>query len=312
MSDDMRLGGRIAIVGAGAVGLYYGSRLAANGEDVHFLLRSDFDAVGKDGIRVKSVDGDLHLKPVNACCSPEEIGEVDWIIVAWKATANGRFREVIGPMMGPRTVILTLQNGLGNDVLLGDLFGRERVLGGLCFVCINRLSPGQVEHTAGGRITVGELVPEPGNPRAQRVVGALIAAGVPSQLAESLPQAQWRKLVWNVPFNGLAIAEGGVTTDRILGELKLEDEVAALMREVIAVGRAKGHEIDESVVAFEIERTRAMDAYRPSSMIDFVERRPVEFEAIWGEPLRQAHEAGVAVPHLEALAARISAKLANR
>jgi len=305
MSEEIRMGGRIAIVGAGAVGLYYGARLAAHGEDVHFLLRSDFDVVERDGIVVESVDGDLHINPVQAYRTPEEIGVVDWVIVAWKATANGRFGEVLGPLVGPNTKVLTLQNGLGNDALLADIFGAERVLGGLCFVCINRMSPGVVQHTAGGKIAVGEYQAEEGSPRAKKVTAALKSAGIPSQSAESLGQAQWRKLVWNIPFNGLSIAEGGVTTDRILGALGLEDEVVALMHEVIAVARAKGFEIEDSVVDFEIGRTRPMGPYRPSSMIDFVEGRAVEYDAIWGEPLKQAHAAGVPVPHLERLAMRI-------
>lgn len=303
------MGGKIAVVGAGAIGLYYGARLAAHGEDVRFLLRSDYDTVIRDGIRVKSVDGDLRLRSVKAYRSSEEIGEVDWVIVAWKATANGRFAEVVGPLLGPTTRILTLQNGLGNDVALARLFGPERVLGGLCFVCINRLSPGCVEHTAGGKITVGDYLLAEGSPKAKAVSSALRAAGVPSETAESLEQAQWRKLVWNVPFNGLAIAEGGVTTDRILLELGLSGEVAALMREVIEVAGAKGHEIEDSVVDFELNRTRKMGAYRPSSMIDFVEGRAVEYDAIWGEPLRQAKEAGIAVPQLERLAERILQRL---
>lgn len=309
MDGRALLGGRVAIVGAGAVGLYYGARLAAHGEDVHFLLRSDFDAISKDGIRLESVHGDLHLDSVQTYCDPAEIGEVDWVIVAWKATANGRFEEVLRPLIGERTRILTLQNGLGNDLLLGYLFGAGKVLGGLCFVCLNRLSPGYVHHTAGGKITVGELVPVDEGERAKRVVSAFRAAGIPSQYAASLEEAQWRKLVWNVPFNGLAIAEGGVTTDRILGELDLESEVAALMEEVIQVAGAKGYGIAHSVIQFEIDRTRDMGAYRPSSMIDFVDGKPVEFEAIFGEPLRQAMEAGVDVPHLEKLAQRIQRRL---
>lgn len=309
MTEDARLGGRIAIVGAGAVGLYYGARLAAHGEDVHFLVRSDYEVVKARGIRVDSVDGDLALNPVHAFTDSIKLGTVDWVIVAWKATANDRLAEVLGPLVGPRTRILTLQNGLGSDELLGDLFGREKILGGLCFVCINRIGPGHVEHTAGGKITVGELEPVDGGNRARSAVEAFKAAGIPSQFAESLGQAQWRKLVWNIPFNGLAIAEGGVTTDRILGELGLESEVRALMAEVIGVAGAKGYKIGDEVIDFEVERTRPMGPYRPSSMIDFVEGKPVEFDAIWGEPLAQAKAAGVAVPHLEQLVDRIRTKL---
>lgn len=309
VSGDGRIGGRIALVGAGAVGLYYGARLALHGEDVSFLLRSDFDAVQERGIILESVDGDAVLREVKAFRSAEEIGVVDWIIVAWKATSNDRFAEVLGPMVGPETRILTLQNGLGNCERLSELFGPGPVMGGLCFVCLNRIAPGHVSHTAGGKVTIGEWKPEPGNPRAERLAAGFRGAGIVSEAVENLERAQWRKLVWNVPFNGLAIAEGGVTTDVLLADPEVESEIAALMREVIAVAAAQGFVIDEGVVDFEIGRTKPMGPYRPSSMIDYVDGKPVEYEAIWGEPLRRARALGVPVPHLERLAERIRERL---
>lgn len=309
VSGDGRIGGRIALVGAGAVGLYYGARLALHGEDVSFLLRSDFDAVQERGIILESVDGDAVLRDVKAFRSAEEIGVVDWIIVAWKATSNDRFAEVLGPMVGPETRILTLQNGLENCERLAELFGPGRVMGGLCFVCLNRIAPGHVSHTAGGKVTIGEWKPEPGNPRAERLAAGFRGAGIVSEAVENLERAQWRKLVWNVPFNGLAIAEGGVTTDVLLADPEVESEIAALMREVIAVAAAQGFVIDEGVVDFEIGRTKPMGPYRPSSMIDYVDGKPVEYEAIWGEPLRRARALGVPVPHMERLAERIRERL---
>lgn len=309
VSGNATIGGRIALVGAGAVGLYYGARLALHGEDVSFLLRSDFDAVKERGIILESVDGDAVLRDVKAFRSAEEIGVVDWIIVAWKATSNDRFAEVLGPMVGPETRILTLQNGLGNCERLAELFGPGRVMGGLCFVCLNRIAPGHVSHTAGGKVTIGEWKPEPGNPRAERLAAGFRGAGIVSEAVENLERAQWRKLVWNVPFNGLAIAEGGVTTDVLLADPEVESEIAALMREVIAVAAAQGFVIDEGVVDFEIGRTKPMGPYRPSSMIDYVDGKPVEYEAIWGEPLRRARALGVPMPHLERLAERIRERL---
>ena len=297
-------------MGAGAVGLYYGARLALNGEDVSFLLRSDYEAVKERGIIVESVDGDAVLEKVKCYRTPEEIGEVDWVIIAWKATSNDHFEETVGPLIGPQTGILTLQNALGNCERLAELFGAERVLGGLCFVCINRLGEGHVKHTAGGKVTIGEWRAQPGNPRAERLSSGFRSAGVISEVAENLGAAQWRKLVWNVPFNGLAIAEGGVTTDVLLADPEIEGSIRELMREVIAGAAALGFEIDDQVIDFEINRTRPMGAYRPSSMIDFVEGKPVEYEAIWGEPLKRAMAAGVSVPCMERLAVRIREKLA--
>lgn len=300
--------GSVAIVGAGAVGLYYGARLAEAGGDVRFLLRSDYDAVQADGIRLESVAGNLNLKKVQAFRTPEEIGPVDLVIIAWKATSNHMLAEVLQPLLHADTQVLTLQNGLGNCERIAEIAGAERVLGALCFVCLNRLSPGLVSHTAGGRISVGEYVND-GRGRADEVARRFLAATVPADAAASLAEAQWKKLVWNIPFNGLAIAEGGVTTDVLLQTPGVEDEIRALMTEVIAAARAQGLVLEDALIDFNIERTRPMGPYRPSSMIDYVEGREVEYEAIWAEPLRRAKAAGVEVPHMEQLAARIRERI---
>ncbi|MCW1884967.1 2-dehydropantoate 2-reductase [Luteolibacter flavescens] len=301
----------VAIVGAGAIGLYYGARLAAAGEDVRFLLRSDYDAVQRDGIRIESVAGDLHLPPeqVQSHRTPEEIGPVDLVIVAWKTTSNHLLADVLPPLLHEGTQVLTLQNGLGNCEALAAIVGPQRVLGALCFVCLNRLSPGHVSHTAGGKISVGEHVNDERG-RAAEIARRFTAAGIPTDAAPSLAAAQWTKLVWNIPFNGLAIAEGGVTTDVLLATPGVEAEIRALMAEVIAAARAQGLPLEDKLIGFNVERTRPMGPYRPSSMIDYVEGREVEYDSIWAEPLRRAKTAGIEVPHLEKLATRIRERLA--
>lgn len=298
-----------AVVGSGAVGLYYGGRLASAGEQVAFLLRSDFDEVRARGIRVESVHGDFALREVKCARGAGEIGPVDLVIVAWKATSNHLLDSVLPPLLHDGTQVLTLQNGLGNVERIARLTGGGRVLGGLCFVCLNRLAPGFVRHTAGGRVAVGEFRPD-GRGRAAEVARRMTLAGIEAEPVASLAEAQWKKLVWNVPFNGLAIAEGGVTTAELLASPAVEREIRALMAEVVAAGRALGHELDESLIESNVERTRPMGAYRPSSMIDYLEGREVELEAIWEEPVRRARAAGVAVPRMEALAERIRRRLA--
>lgn len=291
---------RVAVVGSGAIGLYYGGRLAAAGEDVSFLVRSDFDALSSGGLTVESVHGDFRLPEVKAFRSAEEIGPVDLVIVAWKATANHLLESVLPPLLHADTQVLTLQNGLGNCECIAAITGPERVLGGLCFVCINRLEPGTVKHSAGGRVAIGEW--RPGIPgRAKEIAARFKAAGISGDAVDNLEQAQWEKLIWNVPFNGLSVAEGGVTTDVLLSTPAMEDEIRALMTEVVSAGRALGLELDGDLIDFNINRTRPMGPYRTSSMIDLVEGREVEVGPIWREPLRRAKEAGVPMPHLESL-----------
>ncbi|MEO1858174.1 MAG: 2-dehydropantoate 2-reductase [Rubritalea sp.] len=303
----MRLG-RVAIVGAGAVGSYYGARLAQAGEDVSFLLRADYQQVKECGLEVCSVAGDFHLDDIQCAQSSEAIGPVDLVIVAWKTTSNVMAQAVIAPLLGPQTAILTLQNGLGNCEHLAELFGPSRIMAGLCFVCINRLSPGVISHTASGLIRIGEFVGGK-SARLEKLAEVFSDSVVPCEAVDSLEKALWMKLVWNVPFNGLAIAEGGVDTAVLLHERGLESKVRAIMAEVIAVAAALGHEIPQVFIDQQVEITLPMGSYRPSSMIDFVEGRSVEFEAIWGIPLKAARRLAVSVPEMEELTARIKVAL---
>ncbi|MFZ9937484.1 MAG: 2-dehydropantoate 2-reductase [Luteolibacter sp.] len=301
----------VAVVGAGAVGLYYGGRLAEAGGDIRFLVRSDHDALKSHGLRVDSVHGSFHLPAPKVFQSSGDIGPVDLVIVTWKATANGRLTEVLPPLLHGRTEVLTLQNGLGNCEAIAAIAGPERVLGGQCFVCINRIGPGHVKHLAGGKITLGEW--QPGVPgRAMELARRFNQANIPATAVDDLERAQWEKLVWNIPFNGLSVAEGGVTTDVLLSSPETEAEMRALMAETIAAARALGHPLDDSLIDFNIDRTRPMGAYRTSTMIDFTGGREVEVGPIWREPLRRGQTAGVAMPHLEKLLARIEARIAAR
>lgn len=294
----------IAIVGSGAIGLYYGGRLAESGHDVRFLLRSDFDTIVADGLRCRSVHGDFHLQNVQAFRKPEQIGPVDLVIVAWKATSNYLLEKILPPLLHDTTQVVTLQNGLGNCEAIAAITGAERVLGALCFVCINRLSSGYIDHSAGGKMAIGEFAAGiPG--RAAALAAMFGAAKVDTVVENNVEETVWKKLIWNVPFNGLAIAEGGKTTDLLLANAETVAEIRALMEEVVAAASARGFSLDPKLIDWNIDRTRPMGAYHPSSLIDWQAGREVEIEAIWAEPLRRAQAAGLELPHLQSLLARI-------
>jgi len=296
---------RIAVVGAGAVGGYYGGRLAEHGNAVHFLMRSDFQTVRTHGLKIISADaGDVHLQAVNCHRTTQEIGPVDLVIIAVKSTANPALETLIPPLLHERTALLTLQNGLGNEEFLATQFGADRVMGGLCFVCLNRTACGEILHIGHGLISLGEYVGAPCD-RTQALHKELIRCGVPCSLEQDLAEARWRKLVWNVPFNGLAIAAGGIDVATILADPVLLARTRRLMSEVVEGAAALGFEIESAFVEKMIANTRPMGAYRPSSLIDYQNGREVEIEAIWGEPLHQAQAAGADMPELEGLYAEI-------
>lgn len=290
----------IAIVGSGALGSYYGAKLARQGADVRFLMRADLEAVRESGLRVREADGEWELKPVQAFGSTAKIGPVDLVLIGLKTTANAELERLIPPLLHENTALLTLQNGLGNEEFLAERWGVERVLGGLCFVCLNRVEPGVIEHYGHGTLSIGEFQRRP--MERTRAIGEMFnAAGIETHVVENLVTERWRKLVWNIPFNGLSIATGGRTTDELLADAGLQAQVRALMAETIAGAAALGHAIPADFIDFQIERTLPMGPYKPSSMIDWQHGRAVEVESIWGEAWRQATAAGAKVPRLELL-----------
>jgi len=300
---------RIAIVGSGAVGGYYGARLAQHGREVHFLMRSDYQHVHQHGLKILSHLGSFDLPQVHCHREPEDIGPCDLVIIAMKTTANAALPAIIAPLLHDDTLLLTLQNGLGNEEFLASHFGAQRVLGGLCFVCINRTAPGVIEHLAQGQIAMGEFIGAP-QPRTHAIAEMLRESQIDCTVEPSLMAARWRKLVWNIPFNGLSIAGGGLDTERILSDKELSALVRILMDEVIAAASVLGHDLPSTLPERMIHQTRTMEAYKTSSLIDYLEGREVELESIWGEPLRQAVAAGAAMPELHKLYHKLKALLA--
>src|SRR4051794_31731585 len=304
----------IAIVGTGAVGAYYGSRLAQHGHDVHFLLRADYAAVKQNGWTVRSCDGDFSLpaRAVHAYDDPAKMPKADLVIVTLKTTANDQFEPLIRPLLKPDTTILTLQNGLGNEERLAELFGAERILGGMCFVCINRVDPGVVHHIAEGTITLGEFRPTADvTDRLQRVADLLRTSKVPARTLPDLRYGRWEKLVWNIPFNGLS-AVLDQTTDLLIGSPEGEALVRSLMEEVIAGARAVGADLPGSLIDAKIQQTKGMGAYKTSMHLDMLSGRAMEVEAIFGYTVKAAKQAGAAVPKLEMLYQMLRLRDLNR
>jgi 2-dehydropantoate 2-reductase len=308
---------KIGVVGCGAVGSYYGAKLCRDGHETHFLLRSDYEQVKRRGIAVRSSEGDFNVRP-RAARAPGDIGTCDLVLVAIKSIANTELAQLIPPLVGETTAVLSLQNGLGNEEIIASIVGADRVLGGLCFVCLNRVEPGVIHHIAHARITLGEFQRWP-EPRTHDIASAIRHAGVPCKVAADLVRARWEKLVWNIPFNGLGVASRAgydavltgrarqaaqgkcLTTNELLGDPLWHELVRELMQEVIHAANALGLGISPELVDRMIHLTRSMGAYKPSTVLDFEAGRAIELDSIFLEPLRRAQAAGVSLPRLSAL-----------
>ncbi|MDR2512965.1 MAG: 2-dehydropantoate 2-reductase [Puniceicoccales bacterium] len=292
---------KIAIVGAGAVGAYYGCVLARAGHDVHFLLRSDYAFVREHGYQVRTGQEDFRLFPAKVARSSAGIGPCDLVIIALKTTANAAFPELLPPLDDAgRTLFLTLQNGLGNVEALARLFPVRRLAAGLCFVCINRTAPGVIESYIQGRVQMAGVGPG-AQGLARELAGLFAGAGIACRAMDSLDEVLWKKLCWNIPFNGLAIAAGGIATDKIAASPALMKLAHALMEELRAAALAHGIAIPDAFIVSQLNSLQGMGPYKPSSLVDYLGRRPVEVDSIWGEPLRRGQARGLPMSRLEVL-----------
>lgn len=291
---------RYGIVGVGGIGGFYGGKLAFNGEDVHFLLHSDYAHVQKHGLRIDSVFGDFALPHVNAYPRQADMPVCDVVIVGLKTTNNHLLRDILPPLIHKDTVVVLIQNGLGLEADLAEDFPGLSIAGGLAFICSSKVGPGHISHQDYGALNVGsysctnlEIM--------ETVVADLVRAGVEARLVD-LESARWRKLVWNIPYNGMTVVLDG-KTDELTRHPATRSLLRQMMEEVVAASRAVGvrDKLGDEVPAQMLDMTERMAPYAPSMKLDYDSRRPLEIEYIYSRPLEEARKAGVEMPCVAAL-----------
>ncbi len=293
---------RYAIIGTGALGGLYGGMLANAGFEVHFLLRSDFDHVREHGLQVQSIWGDFHLRQVHCHRSAETLPACDVTIVALKTTRNHLLKDLLPASTRGGGDVLVLQNGLDVEADAAASVGADRVLGGCCFLCSNKIGPGQIQHLDFGRIVFGEYqTTEHGvSDRARRICDDLVAAGIDAQTTDDLYMVRWRKLMWNIPFNGLSVVLNA-STKEIVEHPESEALADAIIREVHAAACACGADVPAEMIETTMESTRRMVPYDSSMRLDYLNKRPMEIESIFGSPLRVARRHDAMMPRVEML-----------
>lgn len=310
-----------AVLGTGAIGGYYGACLQRAGYPVHFLLHRDYDHVQAHGLKVDSIREDFILPKVKGYPTVAAMPPVDVVLIALKTTHNARLLpDLLPPLIGEKTVVVTLQNGLGIESEIAKRLPQVPILGGLCFICSNKMGPGHIRHLDYGDITLGAYDPQ-SHPAGissmlQAIAQDFTTAGITIDLTADLYLSRWRKLVWNIPFNGLSVVLNATTT-AMMANPDTRQLVADLMAEVVAAANgcvqrlpppspAAGDPpsvrgLNLQVIDTMLENTAKMKPYRTSMKIDYDKKRPLETEAIVGVPLRAAQAAGVDIPRIEML-----------
>jgi 2-dehydropantoate 2-reductase len=304
-----------AIIGTGAIGGYYGGLLQRSGREVHFLLHSDYEQVRRNGLRVDSKNGNFTLPRVNAWRDANDMPACDLVIVALKTTSNHLLKEILPQVIKENSTVLVLQNGLGVDDDVAAIAGAEHVIGGLCFICSVKVGPGHIHHQDFGLISMGGYRADGSavgiTPRLEALGALLETAGISIRLEEDLLLARWKKLVWNIPFNGLSVVKNCLT-DALVNRPENRALCRRLMDEVAAGSAACARPIGPAFIDQMINYTESMTPYAPSMKLDYDHGRPLELEAIYGKPLRAARAAGVGMPETQSLYEQLKAAALSR
>ena len=319
---------RYGIIGAGAIGGFYGAKLARAGQEVHFLLRSDYEYVKQHGLQVDSCDGSFHLTDVNAYLSTEDMPKCDVVLVCLKSVNNGKLQTLLPPLLHDKaaskreqsdaridsaereqarpkvkTLVVLIQNGIGVEEDVQKMFPDVQLAAGLAFICSAKTEPGRVNHQCYGSINLANYSCKD-EALMQAVVDEFRQAGIETGLVE-YHEARWKKAVWNMPFNGMTVALH-TQTDLLLKNKATRQLIREQMMEVVRTAQHLGvKNLDESFVDKMIATTDAMTPYSPSMRLDYDFHRRMEIYYLYTRPLEIAREAGCPMPKLEMLEAEL-------
>jgi 2-dehydropantoate 2-reductase len=287
---------RVAVIGAGGVGGYFGARLRASGVDVGFVARGQhLDALKTSGLRLESPRGNLHLPHVMATEDAATLGPVDFVLVTVKMYDLAAVAATLGPLMGPDTAVVTLQNGVEAVDMVAQRVGRQHVVGGVAYIAAVIGEPGLIRHTSLDSLIFGEL----DGRRSERLVkleAACQRAGFGARVSEQIEIDLWSK------FSRLSVFSGMTAVTRSpMGVLRADQELRALLvaacEETIGVGRARGVALPATLMGEILQMVDGLPHHAKASMLEDLERgRRLELPWLSGAVVRLGRATGVATP----------------
>lgn len=291
---------KYAIIGTGGIGGYYGGLLAKAGHDVHFLFHSDYEHAKAHGLQVDSCDGDYRIWPIRAYNSTQGIGEADVAIVALKTTAQAQLPALLRPVVGPHTIVLLIQNGIGVEADLQEALPQAQIAGGVAYICTLKTGPGHVTHLGKGELSVGSFSVKD-KEKVARMVEEMRSSGIKAR-EEDYGTMRWKKAVWNMPFNGMTVAVGAKTSRSLAESPSISGLIHRLMLEVTGAARACGVDVADAYADQMMEMTRRMPEFASSMKFDYDHHRPLELHYLYERPIEEARRHGFAMPLMQMLA----------
>jgi len=295
---------RVAVMGAGAVGGYFGARVAASGMDVTFIARGEhLKAMQRNGLRIESVQGNLEIRTEFAS-SPDRIAPVDLVLLAVKSQDTDVAARSLAPFMGRHTAVLSLQNGVDNADRIARLWGGDRSVAGVAYIAARISAPGVIAHSGGGRIALGSLHAG-GQDNARTVQSILAQAKIPCDMSANIREVLWKKLAWNAPFCALSCLLR-MTVGEIAGSPSLEALVRGCIDEVRDAGRCRGIDLPPSMAQEALSSSITLRDVKPSMLQDLEAGKPLEHEALNGIVVKILQQSGKRAPINEILYTALS------
>jgi 2-dehydropantoate 2-reductase len=289
------------IIGAGAVGAFFGAVLARQGAAVSVVSRSDAAAVRSHGFRIVSpLLGTTTFRPAAVYRSPEEAPPPDYLILSTKVLPDVDRADLIKPAVGPSTTVVLMQNGVDIEADVAAQFPGNELLSCIAYIAVARSGAGEINHQSLGSLALGGY-PSGITPVAEQLARLFEQGGVKCRLVADVQSARWQKALWNAAFNPLSILGDGLDTAALLKDASGEKLVRDLMQEVASVANAVGHSLAPNIIDQLVATTRAIPPYKTSMALDVENGRPTEIEAILGNVVRTAHKFSVPVPKLDML-----------
>lgn len=285
---------RIAVMGAGSVGGYFGSKLAASGHETAFIARGKhLEAMRQEGLTVQSFQGDFSIR-AHFASDPAEIGPVELILFSVKSYDTVEAAKLLEPLMDEKTVILSLQNGVDNPDKIANRWGRKRTLAGVAHIGARVLSPGIIEHSAAGRIVLGAVSGGASN-KAEKLQQLFSEARIPCVASPMIRKVLWEKLAWNAPFCAIACLTRA-NVKKILQSDSLRKLAIDCMEEVKAAAHCQGLALAPTLVAETLRLSENLGEFKPSMLQDLEAGKPLEHEAFNGIVVNLLRRAGKQAP----------------
>jgi 2-dehydropantoate 2-reductase len=286
---------RIAVMGTGAVGGYFGAKLAAAGDDVVFITRPrHLPALRRDGLRIESPNGALYVRNGFFTDSPADAGAVDLVLFCVKSYDTTEAAAALAPMITKSTAILSLQNGIDNPGKIAGFWGTERILAGVVYIGAELSAPGVIQHSSGGKIVLGQISGHAAE-TAQSVEQTLSRAAIPCAISSAIEQVQWAKLLWNAPFCAVSCLTRSTVREIVESEA-LTNLVRDCMEEVRAAARTRGIDLKTELFDQTLAFSGGLGDFKPSMLQDLEAGKPLEYDALNGLVMRLLDQAGEQAP----------------